>query len=232
MRRLATYSWQTPPPTSVDEDLAIFDDGSAWLVVRGPRTSMPAVGTYRCEPTKADHHILATGGPGPLVFDLLEPPSSAAHEALMAVADRVARVARKTPDAVATCYIQTLGSNASGSLALSILVVGSGIRPVEFELDPAASSILFDHHGQALSWSDLPELPAGFTTPDAVELGGVRRMARIKPGEYGAIAIELPAPAGVTAVSAHLAGWLSSAPPDEPHPGRFGLVTDDAALES
>jgi hypothetical protein len=232
VRRLATFVWQTPAPTSVDEELAIFDDGSAWLVVRGPRTSTPAIGTYRCEPAQADQDSLAAAGPGPVLFDLLNPPPSADRAALMAVADRVATAARKAPDAVATFYVQELESSASGSLALSLLVVASGIRAVEFELDPEASSILFGQDGRTLSWSDLPELPAGFATPDAVELGGVHRRARIKPGEYGAIAVDVPAPDGATAASARLAGWLASAPPDAPPPGRFGLVTDDAPVVS
>jgi hypothetical protein len=232
VRRLATFSWQTPPPASIDEELSIFDDGSAWLVVRGPRTAGPAIGTYRCEATEADREILAAGGPGPVAFDLLSPPSSAADAALMGVADRVAKAARELPDAVATFYVQALESAGPGSVALSLLVVGSGTRAVEFELDPEASSILFDRDGQTLSWVVLPELAAGFATPDAVDLGGVRRIGRVKPGEYGAIAVDLPAPVGATAVSARIAGWLSSAPPDEPHPGRFGLLTDHAPIAS
>ena len=167
-----------------------------------------------------------------MLFDLLNPPPSADRAALMAVADRVATAARKAPDAVATFYVQELESSTSGSLALSLLVVASGIRAVEFELDPEASSILFGQDGRTLSWSDLPELPAGFATPDAVELGGVHRRARIKPGEYGTIAVDVPAPDGATAASARLAGWLASAPPDAPPPGRFGLVTDDAPVVS
>ncbi len=232
MRRVATFVWQTPPPTSVDEELAIFDDGSAWLVVRGPRTSTPAIGTYRCELDRADQDSLAAAGPGPVHFDLLQPPSSADRAAVMAVADRVVAAARKAPDAVATFSVRELESGPSGTLALSLLVVASGNRAVEFELDPKASSILFGQDGRTLSWSDLPELPAGFATPDAVELGGVRRRARIEPGEYGAIAVDVRAPDGATAASARLAGWLTSAAPDEPPPGRFGLVTDDTPLAS
>lgn len=230
MRRLATFSWTTPAPTSIDEELAVFDDGSAWLVVRGPRAATPAIGTYRCEPAPTDRDSLAAAGAGPVVFDLLEASPSADRVALMVVADRVAAAARDLPYAVATFYVQDLELVAPGSLALSLLVVGSGDRAVEFELDPDRSSLLFDQAGQTLSWSDLPGLPAGFTTPDAVELGGVHRRARIEPGEYAAIAIDVPGPALATSVSARLAGWLSSALPDELHPGRFELLTGDAPL--
>ena len=236
MRRLATFSWQTPAPTAVDEELALFDDGSAWLVVRGPRAASPAIGTYRCEPAEADRVLLAAAGPGPVLFDLLHRPADGVQAALMAVADRVASAARETPDAVATFSVRGLepaGSGpeaTAGSLALSLLAVASGTRAVEFQLDPEASAVLFEDPGQTLTWSDLPRLAAGFVTPDAVELGGVRRTARIKPGDYGAIAFDVRAPAGASAVVARLAGWLTSGPPDAPGPGRFGVSTANAPV--
>lgn len=238
MRRLATFAWRTPAPTSVDEELAIFDDGSAWLVVRGPRTATPAIGTYRCKPARADHRALSSAGPGTVQFDLLKPPAGGADAKLAAVANRVVGAAREAPDAVATFYVRALDSSgsgagsASGARALLLLVVASGTRAVEFRLDPGASSVLFGRDGQTLTWSDLPRLASGFTTADAVELGGVRRTARIEPGDYGAIAFDLPAPAGASDASARLAGWLTSAPPDEHQPGRFGLLTDEAPLAS
>jgi hypothetical protein len=237
VRRLATFAWQTPAPTSIDEELAIFDDGSAWLVVRGPRTATPAIGTYRCEPAKADHRALGAAGPGTMQFDLLHPVRGADAK-LLAIADRVVAAAREAPDAVATLYVRQLDSrdsgsgSASGPLALSLQVVASGTRPVEFRLDPAASSVLFGRDGQTLSWTDLPRLASGFVTADAVELGGVRRTARIEPGDYAAIAFDLPAPAGASAVSARVAGLLSSAPPDEKLPQPFNLMTGEGPLHA
>jgi hypothetical protein len=233
VRRLATFAWKTPLPTSVDEELAIFDDGSAWLVVRGPRTATPAIGTFRCEPVKADHRALGSAGPGTFRFDLLHPPADGPQAKLMAIADRVATVARKQPDAVATFSVAgtALGaSSAPATLTLSLLVIASGTRAVQFRLDPEASSVLFGRDGQTLSWSELPRLASGFTTAEAVELGGVRRTARIEPGDYAAIAFDLSAPAGTSAISARVAGWLSSAPPDEHQPERFELLTDDAPI--
>lgn len=235
MHRLATFAWRTPAPTSVDEELTIFDDGSAWLAVRGPRTPSPAIGTYRCKPAAADCRALGAAGPGTVQFDLRHPPSGAAAK-LMAVADRVATAARKKPDAVATFYVRQLDSpgsgSASGALGLSLQVVASGTRAVEFRLDPGASSVLFGHDGQTLTWSDLPRLAAGFVTPDALELGGVRRTARIEPGDYAAIAFDLAAPAGTSAVSARVAGWLSSALPDDKLPQPFSLMIDEAPLHA
>ncbi len=230
MHRLATFAWHTPAPTSVDEELALFDDGSAWLVVRAPRVATAAIGTYRFEPVEADRLALAAAGPGPVDFDLLHRPTGGARTALMAVADRVASGARAEPEAVAAFSVQALDSPVSGSLALSLAVVASGVRPVEFRLDPEASSVVFGHAGQTVSWSDLPSLAAGFVSPDAVELGGVRRTARIEPGAYGAIAFDLPVADGASDVLARLAGWLLSGPPDEDGTGRFAVSTDEAPV--
>src|ERR1700690_2316457 len=121
VRRLATFAWRTPAPTSVDEELAIFDDGSAWLVVRGPRTALPAIGTYRCKPAQADHQALGSAGPGTPQFDLLKPPAAGAEAKLRVIADRVATAARREPDAVATFSVGCLAAGSgSGSLALSL----------------------------------------------------------------------------------------------------------------
>jgi hypothetical protein len=231
VRRLATFAWQTPAPTSVDEELAIFDDGSAWLVVRGPRTDAPAIGTYRCEPPKADHRALSAAGPGSVRFDVLK-PAGGDDAKLRAVADRVAAAARAVPDAVATFYVQQLEQDAPGPLALSLQVVASGTRAVEFRLDPDGSSVLFGRGGHTLSWADLPRLASGFVTEDAVELGGVRRTARIEPGDYAVIAFDLPAPPGASNVAVRVAGWLSSGPPDEDEPGRFDVSTEEAPVHA
>jgi len=69
-----------PDPTSVDEELALFDDLSAWLAVRGSRTLAPSVGTYGCEPAAADRDALLAAGPGPMDFDLFHPPPDPATD--------------------------------------------------------------------------------------------------------------------------------------------------------
>ena len=231
MERLATFRWRTPEPTSVDEELVLFDDGSAWLVVRGARSLAPVVGTYRASPGEADRRGLQAAGPGPLDFDLLNPPGGALGS-LMAVADRVSTLVRETPEAVATFHAQSLGRRSDGSLGLSLLVVGTGTRAVQFELDRGASAILFSRGDQAVDWTDLPELPAGFATPDASELGGVGRRAVVEPGTFGAIAFEVPAPAGIGAVAIRVGGRLSEALPDDPLPAQFSLTTADGAVVS
>ena len=214
----------------MDEELALYDDGTARLVVRGSRTLEPAVGTYRSEPNEADRQALAAAGPGPVDFDLLQPLRDAAELALLAVVDRVASAARGAPEAVATFHVQARGVAADGQLALALLVVAAGTRAVEFELDPARSSVQLSRDGQPLGWADLPELPAGFATPDAVALGGIHRRAVIRPGAYAALAFDVVAPATAGAVSLRVAGRLSAALPDDPLPRPFSLMTEDARI--
>ena len=89
MARLATFLWQTPAPTSVDEELALYDDGSVYLVVRRPLHGGPSVGTYKAAPGKGAFDELAATGPGPIQFDLLHTPAPAVL-ALMTRAREVA----------------------------------------------------------------------------------------------------------------------------------------------
>ena len=108
--------------------------------------------------------------------------------------------------------------------------MAAGTRAVELELDPEASSILLGADGRSVTWSELPDLPAGFVSPAAVELGGVRRRARIEPGAYGAIALDVPPAAGATVVSARIAGWLAEGFPDDPLPRPFSVRTAEMPL--
>ena len=78
MKRVATVEWHSPPPTSVDERLAIFDDGSAWLVVRRPRALSGPIGSFVTRPVDADVQLLTAAGPGPVVLELLSRPGDAA----------------------------------------------------------------------------------------------------------------------------------------------------------
>ncbi len=232
MRRLATFAWRTPGPTSIDEELALFDDDSARLVVRASRALGPAIGTYRAEPTEADREALLAAGPGPIEFNLLMPPGDQSEAALRAVADRVSDLARQTPEAVATFHARGTGTRADGMSPVSLLVVGSGTRPVQFDIDPAASSVQFSQTGQPTGWVDLPELPSGFVTPDAELLGGIRRRAVLEPGAFGAIAFKVRASGATDAVSIRVAGRLSKALPDDDDPGRFSALTEATQVDS
>ena len=232
MKRVAAFHWRTPPPTSVDEELVLFDGGTARLLVLRPRAGESAVGAGACHPVDDDAAILAAAGPGPTEFDLLAPPTDAAAARLMAVADRVADAARATPLAVATFHARPLAPVADGRLAMSLLVVASGTAAVEFELDVAASAVHFSSAGQPVGWHDLPELPVGFVTRDAEGLGGVRRRARVDPGAFGAIAFDVAAPPGASAVALQVAGWLHEGLPDEPEPRRFEVRTAEAPIAS
>lgn len=224
MIRIATYRWCTPAPTSVDEELALFDDGAAWLVVRRPRQPSPAIGTFVADHAAAgpDVAVLAAAGPAPIEFDLLEIPADAS---LMAAADRVAGAARSSPRAVA----QFLAAPQGGG-HLSLVVVGKGTEPVQFSLDPAGCSVHFTDQGQPTGWREFPPLSMGFMTPDAGLLGGLGAPARVPPAAVGAIALDVAAPEGASAVYVQVAGWLSPALSDDDRPARFQVRTAEVSL--
>jgi len=228
--RVATFAWRSPPPTSVDERLAVYDDGTALLVVRRPRALTGAIGTFKTKPRGDDLRSLTAAGPGPVVFELTGRPGDPASAALLAVAERVSAAARAKPRAVATFFAGPLAGVAAGRLSMSLLVVGSGTKAVELELEPAKCTVHFSEGGQPIAWFAMPELGSGFVTPDAEGLGGLRRRAKVKPGAYGATAFDIPAPGNATAVSIEVAGWLAEALPDARLPEPFAVRTEEAPI--
>ena len=227
MERLVTFRWRSAPPTSVDEELAVYDDASARLVVRASRSISPMLGTYRCPVGAEDLRALARVGPDPVVFDVVAATTDEVEVALRQIAERVAAQALQAPEAVATFQLAWLRGAAGGAISLALLVAGSGDRAVQFELDPEASSIQFSRDRQPIGWYDLPQLSAGFVTAAAVGLGGLRRRAMVEPGAVGAIALDVPAPEGATAVAMRVVGWLAEALPDDALPARFEVRTGD-----
>ena len=232
MNRLATFEWHSPPPTSVDERLAIYDDGSAWLVVRRPRSLSGGIGSFMTKPSAGDLKTLTSAGLAPLIFEVLSQPQEPAMAALWATANRVATDARAKPQAIATFYAGAPAAITGGKLSMALLVVGGGKKAVQFELEPSKCTVHFSAGGQPITWFPMPELGSGFVTPDAEGLGGLRMRAKVKPRVYGATAFDIPAPGNATAVSIAVAGWLSEALPDERMPAPFFVRTDDAAIPS
>jgi hypothetical protein len=230
VKRLSTFAWHSPPPTSVDERLAVFDDGSAWLVVRRPRELTGPVGSFVAKPSKEDLAALTSAGPGPVVFELLGKPGDPAAAALLAVVERVASKARSTPRATATFRAGPRSAIARGKLSMALAVVGGGSTAVEFELEPSKCTVHFSLGGQPVAWFPMPKLGSGFVTPDAEGLGGLRRRAKVPPDEFGATAFDIPAPGNATAVSIEVAGWLAEALPDERSPAPFAVRTEEARI--
>ena len=230
MKRLATFEWRSPPPTSTDECLAIYDDGKARLVIRRPRALMGAIGKFVTEPSADDLKLLTSFGPGPVVFEVLNQPKDAAATALLEVANRVSAAALAEPHATATFYAGPLGAVTAGKLAMSLLVVGGGTAAVAFELEPAKCTVHFSNAGQPITWLPMPALGSGFVTPDFEGLGGLRRRAKVQPGDYGATAFDIPTPGNATSVSIEVAGWLVEALPDERSPKPFAVHTVEAPI--
>jgi hypothetical protein len=220
--RITTVLWRTPPPTSVDEELAVYDDGSAWLAVRASRDGLPTIGSWSTDTADDDRAVFAAAGEGPLLVDLLHPADTGP---LGAVAERVAAAARDSAIATATFHAGVTGAGAG----VSLLVVAAGSRPVRFDLDPASCSVHVGHDGSTLAWYEVLPFGTGFVTPDAAGLGGVGRVAEVAPGSYGAIALDVPTlaakPDGATEVAIQIAGWLHDALPDHPMPEPFAVRT-------
>jgi hypothetical protein len=225
VERVASFSWKTPAPTSVDEQLVLYDDGSARLVVRGPRTESPTIGTYTHSPDKADFAELAKAGADDVTFDLHTAiPANLAD--LQVLASRVADEAREKPEATALFYVRALGAPADGTVSLAVGVVGGGTRTVEFDLNEGKCTVHFMSGDQTAAWYEFPRLETGFVTPDAEGLGGLRRRAEVKPGVYGVVVVKVPVPAEFDAVYAQVGGSLYEALPDEPTGSAYAVRTD------
>lgn len=214
MRRLATVRWQSPPPTSVDEELAAYDDGTVWLVVRCSRDGTPIIGTWSAEVAADDHAALVAAGD--VVVDLLHPA------AVPEVAERVRSAVRAEPVATAG-FFAAKGAGETVTLAAA----GGGTRPVQFELDPGSLAVHVERAGAELAWFEPAAPETGFITPDAQGLGGLGRRAVMAPGDVGALVLEVPqlAQADGDGVAVSASGWLAEGLPDEPMPTRFRVRT-------
>jgi hypothetical protein len=230
VKRLATFEWRSPPPNSADETMAIYDDGSAWLVVRSPRTPPRAIGTFVAKPTANDLAALTAAGPGPVMFSAVGGAPDRASAELRVTADRVASAAREKPRAIATFQAGPVAPVAGGMLAMALLVDGGGKQAVELELEPRKCTIHLARDGMSVGSMSMPELGSGFVTPEGEGLGGLRRRATIKPRVFGATAFQVPAPADATHVAIDVHGWLAEALPDERAPAPFAVRTMNAPI--
>jgi hypothetical protein len=229
VQRVASFYWRTPPPTSVDEELQLYDDGSAHLVVRRPRERTPVIGSYVHQPDKADFAELAKAGADGVTFDLHTAiPAGIAD--LQALASRVADEAREKPEATAAFYVRPMGAPADGALSLAVGVVAGGTRVVEFDLDEGKCAVHFVNEGQTAAWYEFPKLETGFITADAEGLGGLGRRAEVKPGAYGVVLVKVPVPAAFSGVFAQVAGSLYEALPDERMGSAFEVRTDETEV--
>ncbi|MBW3556556.1 MAG: hypothetical protein KY454_06415 [Actinobacteria bacterium] len=226
MERLATVRWRTPPPTSVDEELAVYDDGTAWLVVRRGATDTAAIGTFVTDVSAQERDALATGN---WTIDLLHPPTAEPEAGVTRVASEIGQRCRSTPRAVARFYARGAPGTGAGSSTVVLAVVGEGAAPVVLELDPAAMVAHFSGGG-SLSWVEVPEPSTGFVTPDAQGLGGLYGRAAVAPGQMGALKVAVEPPAGTDEVSVQVSGWLVEALPDAPERQRFEARTEPAPL--
>lgn len=229
MERLAEFTWRTPAPTSINEQLVVYDDGTAWLVVRTPRSAVPTIGSYSCRPGQEDLEQIVAAGPGPHVIDILASEQPLAG--LLPVLDRVCGEARETPVAIATFHGRCVGTLAEGEADVGLLVVAGGERAVEFELNPDWCGVHYHASGATVAWYELPKLETGFVTQDAKGLGGLKRIAVVEPAAFGAISFRARVPEDADSLVVQVGGWLSQALPHDDTPERFEIRTDATPLE-
>src|SRR4249919_195739 len=213
MAEIARIHWQSPTPTSVDEELVVYDDSTALLVVRTSRDGSPVIGTWRTTVAAEDLAILEGQRRN---IDVRHP----ILDTLAATADRVAAEARETPVATATFHA---GVMRAGGVAL--LAVGGGTAPAEFELDVDSVVMHIEDEGREVAWHRLERLKTGFVSPEPEGLGGVGRPAEIAPGAYGAIALAGPPLDESVAVAIDVAGYLRDGLPEHTSYQRFTIRT-------
>ncbi len=218
MQRLASVRWWSPFPTSVDEELVTYDDGTAWLVVRASRDGSPTIGTWSTTPSAADHATLREAGD--VVIDVREPRRASQTAETIRTAETVRAAALCAPVATARFVA---APTQDGTVTL--VAVGGGAGTVRFELDPNTITVHLEKDGATVAWFDAQPPITGFVTADATGLGGLGRRAEIGPGAFGAITLDVPAmaaaPSPWDAIVVALSGWLAEGLPDEPMPVRF-----------
>ena len=172
MQRLSSVHWSSSPPTSVDEELAAYDDGSVWLVIRSSRDGRAVIGTWSTTPAPDDHAALAAAGDV-----LIQLPAA---QDVPAIAETLRLAALDSPVATAE-FFAAFGD--SGTVTLAAL--GGGNRSVQFELDPISITVHLESGGATTAWFEASPPATGFITPDATGLGGLGRRAQIDPGVLG-----------------------------------------------
>ena len=211
-RRLATVHWVSPPPTSVDEELVAYDDGTAWLVIRGPRDAASVIGTWCDTIDPADQAELVTIGDR--TIDLLRPGDGSSAP------DRIAAAVKTKPLATAQFLAALTGA---GQVTLALL--GGGTRPVHVELDPDAITVHLESAGVTTRWFPAAPPTTGFITPDASGLGGLHRRAVVPAGAFGAMVLEVPGGIDSDEIAVQLSGWLTESLPDDATPASFRVRT-------
>jgi len=214
MQRLTSVRWVSAPPTSVDEELAAYDDGSVWLVIHSSRDGRAVIGTWSTTPAPDDHAALVAVG------DLrIELPGA---QDVPAIAEELRLAALVSPVATAQ-FFAAFGD--AGTVTVGAL--GGGDRPVQFELNPDDVTVHVESAGATTAWFEAAPPSTGFITPDATGLGGLGRRAEIGPGIFGALVLQVPDLAQVegTAVAVQASGWLAEGLPDQRLPLPFRVRT-------
>lgn len=200
----ARIRWHSPPPTSVDEELVVTEDGTGVLVVRTARDGTPAIGTWTAAVTVDDLAVLVGQS---REIDVTQPP---VDDEVVRLAERIAAAARRHPLATATFHAASL---PGGEVALQ--AVGGGESAADFQLAADSVVVHLERDGVEVAWWPMDRLLTGFVSPEPTGLGGVGRPAEIRPGLYGTIALSGPAMSGPGEVAVEVRGLLRGEAGDE-----------------
>lgn len=204
-----TVRWCNPAET-VDERLLLRYSGEARLLALSPLTVADQIGEFRGTVTADELAVLSSAGTAVQVDPTHDDPALAAVAVLATdVADRC----RAHPWSVAHLVLRPTGPAAAGRQPLALGVVGEGDQPCEFLLDlPGCRVRFWSGSGDLVVETAFPPVVTGFATADAEGLGGVGRRALVPPGVLGAIALDLPVPAGAAIAEVVLTGlWFAAA---------------------
>ena len=217
---IARIRWQSPPPTSVDEELAAYDDGTVWLVVRSPRDGTPSIGTWRS--------TLSRGGPG--LIDGVRREMDLSHpmpDPLLIAIERMAAAVREHP--VATATFSAAVVPPGGGLAL--LAVGGGLGPAAFELDRDAVVVHLMRSGTEIGWHRPERCRPGSCLPSRPASVASRGRRRSRPARTGPSPCDRPRARRSRRVALEVSGYLRDALPEGAAYRAFSVRTADVPLD-
>ncbi len=235
---------------AVDEELALYADGSAWLGVRmaADPDREDRVGTFHATAgdvllaaavrLAAEVPALAVPAPGSATAaafaagtraDLVPGVGGPAAE-LLALLDEL--TVRAIGEPVATCRFSLAPVVTGTGPGLALVVTNDGTEPALVTLDPSVLAVEWRDGPTAQGRDTVPPLPIGLIDRDGELLDGLFVPASIAPQSSAALTLPLERLAGASAM-AEIGGWIAlrgpGAEPDIPL-DRFAARTRPLAM--
>jgi hypothetical protein len=221
-------SWvrRGPGGRPVDEELALYRRGSAWLGVRvaADPDREDRVGTFHATAgdvllaaavrlaaevpalaVPARGAAAATAFAGGVRADLVPGVAGAAAE-LLALLDEL--TVRAIGEPVATCRFSLAPVATGAGPGFALVVTNDGTEPALITLDPAALAVEWRSGPTVQGRDAVPPLPIGLIDRDGELVDGLFVPASIAPQSSAALTLPLERFAGASAV-AEIGGWIA-----------------------